>query len=80
VRRFQLMVIGGWLTAVAIFMGMALSFGPPPTVANQGFALLVAFVPPFLWLALVPMSAPTRSVTQILYDQEHPARRDGRVD
>ena len=72
IGKFQTIAISGWLTALALGVAVSLAAGValPPT--TQVLFLLAAIVPTFLLVILSPGLAP-KSVTQILYDQEHPS-------
>jgi hypothetical protein len=72
-RKFQLIAICVWLTVLAIGVGVSMVLGVRPSPAGQLLLVLAAVVPATLCVILF-RGAPPRSVTQILYDQEHPGR------
>ena len=72
-RKFQVIAICVWLTALALGVSLSLMLGVRLPPSTQVILLFAAVVPTFLCVILF-RGAPPRSVTQILYDQEQPGR------
>ena len=68
-RKFQVVSISGWLTALVVLVAVLLIGGVQLPVSTQIFLVLAAIVPTFFVLTMTT-GAPARSVTQILYDEE----------
>lgn len=72
-NKFHITVIAGWLVAVAASFAGSVALGVPPTLA-QGIGWLLLGAVPVLILMSVFRGAPPPTISEVLYETEHPAR------
>lgn len=72
-NKFHITVIAGWIVAVAATFAGSVALGVPTTLA-QGIGWLLAGVVPALILMSVFRGAPPPTISEVLYETEHPAR------
>lgn len=70
--KFHLTVITGWLVVVAATYAGSVALGTTPTLV-QGIAWLLVASLPALILLLVFRGAPPPTISEVLYEAEHPA-------
>ena len=70
-RKVPIIFISGWLTTLTFILFLCEWWNIPLSPAAQAAMFLLAVGPTVICALLVRNAVPARSVTQILYDQEH---------
>ena len=69
-RKIPILLISGWLTTLTLVMFVWERSSIPVSPAARVALLLLAIGPPGIWAVLFGRAS-TRSVTQILYEEEN---------
>ena len=70
-QKAQIVLISGWLTTLTFVLLICEWSGIQLSPAMQALLFLMATCPAVTSAVLIRHTSPTRSVTQILYDQEN---------
>lgn len=72
-NKSHALIQAGWLVAVAATFASSIALGMPLTLAQGIGWLLLGFVPVFIMKAVF-RGAPPPTISEVLYQTEHPAR------
>ena len=80
IRRLHLTAIFAWLVLLAVVAAIGRLLGVPATTGFTLLFLAAAVLPPAI--LLIVFRAPSRTIDQVLYDEEHATARvpAGRAD